>query len=664
MNKPYLQIIPKYLVLVNTLIFLTVCPIFGQIVNEGTLVIKPGINVFFGDHFTNTATGVFYNNGSLHLQANFENDGIVTSTDGVTLFDSTIHDSQLLSGDAGTVQFYNLVINNTLPGVKGLSVADGFGLEVTHRVILESGKLRLMGNSQLVQTHSGEDDNSGYSSLLVDQQGAKNAYRYNYWSAPVHTIGETKYQVQDILKDGTSPDRYAPPAIGLIATPNGTDATDPVQISTRWLYKYINAPLNGGNGVGWISLFDLNTLNPSAENSLYPAEGYIMKGTNATAVYADQQNYSFEGTPNNGLYTITLLDDAEYLVGNPYPSALDADAFINDNSINFDGTIYFWEHWSTNTHVYVAYGGGYAAYNLTGGVVAPLHPNFSSGTGSGSIIPKPYIPIGQGFLIRSETTDGGNIIFQNSQRVFEKEGSQSVFFKTATSTTSTIQARIRLDYTAPDGADRSLLFAFSNGTATDQFDRGYDGKMIEVLPNDLYFTMEDNGRHDPYAIQGAGVFDENKSYPLVLVAGQSGNHSIALNSTENFDMPIYILDVLTLTTHDLTTDDFVINLDAGTYTNRFKLVFKPYDALDINPTGEENFHVYFAHDAIILENPNLKDITSLEVFNTLGQLVYRTDEPEQLQNEVVNIPFQQAQATYFIRITSEVGLNATKIINY
>jgi hypothetical protein len=39
---------------------------------------------------------------------------------------------------------------------------------------------------------------------------------------------------------------------------------------------------------------------------------------------------------------------------NPYPSALDAIAFINDNSNSIDGTLYFWEHYTTNnTHVVI-----------------------------------------------------------------------------------------------------------------------------------------------------------------------------------------------------------------------------------------------------------------------------------------------------------------------
>ena len=42
--------------------------------------------------------------------------------------------------------------------------------------------------------------------------------------------------------------------------------------------------------------------------------------------------------------------------------------------------------------------------------------------------PGAYIPIGQGFFIEGDS-DGGPIVFNNSQREFIEEGSESVFLK-------------------------------------------------------------------------------------------------------------------------------------------------------------------------------------------------------------------------------------------
>ncbi len=636
--------------------------LIAQIVNNAQLKIESTASVCLGNNFTNA--GTLNMAGDLYVKGDFTNNGTVTASAGTVYFNSSTAATQNLNGTNPTAQFYNLEVNNTTASANGLAVADGFNLNVTNGVRIQSGKLRLMGESQLIQTHTGTSTNSGSGHLLIDQQGAKNAYRYNYWSSPVQADADVQYRVQSILKDGTTSNQFFPPAIGLIATHEGTDTATPIQISTRWLYKYINGPLNGGNGEGWTSLYDLNTLTPSAGNKMLPAQGYVMKGTNATALLAAQQNYSFEGVPNDGDYSLTLSDDQEYLVGNPYPSALDSHAFINDNSSNFDGTLYFWEHWSTNTHVYVKYGGGYATYNLSGGTLAPKHPHFTQGTGSGSLLPKQYIPVGQGFMIRSETTNGGNIIFKNSQRIFEKEGANSTFFRQGRSTEDIIQSRIRLNYIYPDNALRSLLLAFTDGTATDAFDRGFDGKMIEVNTNDLYFTMPDQGRNDPYVIQGAGVFDTEKMFPLVMEVGTGGTHKIHLSETENFTLPVYILDLAQHSTHDLTQGDFEISLNPGLYQNRFKVVFKSYNQLNLVHYLNQFVSLYYFDNELIINNSQGQKIKKLRVFNNLGQMIYENDKPETFSEPETRIPFEFALAAYIVTLETEKDMGSFKILNY
>ena len=65
-------------------------------------------------------------------------------------------------------------------------------------------------------------------------------------------------------------------------------------------------------------------------------EGYTMKGI-STASVATQQNYVFEGKPNNGDITLPITGGNDYLLGNPYPSAIDAHEFLDDNPAT-DGT--------------------------------------------------------------------------------------------------------------------------------------------------------------------------------------------------------------------------------------------------------------------------------------------------------------------------------------
>jgi len=269
-------------------------------------------------------------------------------------------------------------------------------------------------------------------------------------------------------------------------------------------------------------------------------------------------------------------------------------------------------------------------------------------------------------MINSETISGGPITFKNNQRAFRKEGTDSNFFKSGHSENNGVTARFWLNYTAPNNGTRQLLLAFTNGVATDAFDRGYDGKFQELNSNDLYFTMEDEGRNFAYSIQGVGNFEIDKEYPLVLKCATEGFHTISLGTVENMDVPIYILDERTQSTHNLTQSDYILKLEPGTYTDRFKIVFKSASGLlsDEDIALNNSIKVYYFDDNIIILNPNHINIKQLNVFNTLGQLVLKNDFTLDTTEAKVIIPFHFAQAPYYLLGNSEYGSFSTKILNY
>jgi hypothetical protein len=102
-----------------------------------------------------------------------------------------------------------------------------------------------------------------------------------------------------------------------------------------------------------------------------------MKGTSGDVPLSTAQNYTFEGLPHNGTINLMSSVDRNYLIGNPYPSAIDAEKFINDNLAvtrgenYFDGALYFWDHFGKkDSHILLEYVGGYAALTKLGAVPA------------------------------------------------------------------------------------------------------------------------------------------------------------------------------------------------------------------------------------------------------------------------------------------------------
>ncbi len=295
-------------------------------------------------------------------------------------------------------------------------------------------------------------DSSGY--IEKDQQGTANSFNYNYWSSSVGPIGSTgargtestnnDFTISGALLDGSqADDGVYPKNINFQSSYTAADSgtTDPITISTYWLWKYYGT---NDNYYAWQKIYQ-NT-------PLLPGEGYTMKGSSGNMPISSEQNYVFRGKPYNGDFTLPLVSGNDRLIGNPYPSAMDAEEFIKDNISTtdggnntdgnvFNGALYFWDHFGiANTHNVGDYVGGYATRNLIGGAPAIANDDRINATGgSGTKVPGRYIPVNQGFFVLTSldedltgltTVYGGDIVFKNSQRVFKPETpSNSVFMR-------------------------------------------------------------------------------------------------------------------------------------------------------------------------------------------------------------------------------------------
>ncbi len=402
-----------------------------------------------------------------------------------------------------------------------------------------------------------------------------------------------------------------------------------------------------------------------------------MKGSSAATA---DQNYTFVGKPNNGTITSSVGPNNLNLCGNPYPSAIDADQFIDDNATSIKGTLYIWEHYSSNTsHNTIAYQGGYATYTKTGGT-APVAPAGVSGLGSSSKTPKRFIPVGQGFFVTGSAT-GGTITFNNAQRLFIKEDSATSY--TMFKTNSTVAAdpnplmnnaedevveepfmKLRLGYNSTDNLHRQTLLGFMNEHATSGYDNGYDGVSLEALTNDMYFI---NGA-DKLNISGEGFFNANNIYPLGVKNATSGNVTFVVDGKENFDanQEIYIFDNVDNTYHSIKSQNYQVNLPAGTYDTRFSLRFRNDTALGTSE-NEENHGIAVAHsqsnNMINIKN-ELQEVTvkSVALFNLLGQKVtdWNIDEQNQASIEL-QVP-ALSTGTYIVKVITDGGDVTKKIL--
>ncbi|MBK8600628.1 MAG: T9SS sorting signal type C domain-containing protein [Flavobacterium sp.] len=412
----------------------------------------------------------------------------------------------------------------------------------------------------------------------------------------------------------------------------------------RWIrtrkfdYTYWSSPLNPNTlqTVSPLTLsdkylkFDSNTYTwtfPVNTTTMIQGVGYAIRGpqTGSGSSETVLQDFkgNFTGTPNNGDYTVAMFrpsaaNDLNFL-GNPYPSAIDADLVMDGNpgvmgAPGVGTTFYFWTH---NTQ----YVGGsylfsdYAAYNRTGG----------AGTAPGTFVaggnnapPNGFISAGQGFMVKA--TAAGNMTFRNNMRV---AGNNLQFFRL---NPSNEKSRIWLDYTNVNNVEefKQLLVGYIPN-ATHGYEDGFDGEVIEAGSTIGFYSLaEQDNKH--LMIQGrATPFDSTDQVPLGYRATAASTYQIALSNQdglfEDSLVGIYLEDTLLGVIHDLRQAPYQFVTEAGTFDTRFVLRYNN-GFLSVDPSNfNENNVVVFKENEQIHVETSLVKMKSVQIFDLQGRLV-------------------------------------------
>ncbi|NJW51920.1 LamG-like jellyroll fold domain-containing protein, partial [Salinimicrobium oceani] len=601
------------------------------------------------------------------------------------------------------------------------------------RYLQLNGVIDLVGESQLIQDPESILASTSSGSLERDQQGTASSYNYNYWTSPVSPGINSNFSIKGVMKDGTI---TTPRDLNFGNTYHYADGplTNPRRVSTYWLHSFHGT---ANNYYSWNHI--------GSTGSLAVGEGYSMKGTSGYVSNTQLQNYTFVGLPNNGKIELQINetpDGENYLIGNPYPSSIDADQFIEDNIVPnnnaasaFNGSLYFWDHFAKTDHYLEHYIGGYAVYNLAGAVEPASSEDSridnSDPSRTGSKRPGDYIPVGQAFFVntvieyngdQAVTTGGDKIVFQNSQRIYKREGidkttggrDEVVFFSanrkelptsTASENAEEKQKKIWIKFKSPAGYHRQLLVTADKRT-TSGFDLGFDAPLIDNNKEDMYWLMGDA----ELVIQGVPDFDQSRSLPLGLKTAEGGQFSISIDDLENVtkEFAIYVKDSITDTYHNLQDSEFMASVDKGNIHGRYSIVFSTNEDVDsgedVNPEegegeedgdgdGEDNgdedgdgdsdgdgdeiiienpenplpappwLEVIYSskNKEVIIENEGLLPVKKAILFNSLGQeiFVYNNIEPTSHIELPVHV---QTTGMYFIRVYSEDSVVVHKFL--
>ena len=483
----------------------------------------------------------------------------------------------------------------TLPSLAVVTVNPGNDLTVAGAIV-NDGTLTIENNANLIQTAL-TNTNSGAGSTIV-KRNSNPLFRLDYtmWSSPVTG--------QNLLN------------------------FSPATLATRF-YTYDNT-LPGGTGTGLYTAVASPSTTPFATGTGYlirmpdadPATDYNA-GT-GTLTYPGQ----FTGIPNNGTVTLSgLTSDEFYAVGNPYPSSIGANAFINGNST--DGTLYFWRKKNAGS------GTAYATYNLVGTTVT------SAQSGNGSAFPNGTIAVGQGFIVKTGVA-ATTLEFTNAMRTSSNTAS---FFKTKNTAD---KSRLWLNLTNASGVFSQALIGYVDG-ATNGFDNGIDGKYI----NDSPIALTSNINGVDYTIQGRPAFDASDVVALNFKTDIAGDYTIAIDHVDGLfsgSQDIYLVDSKTGTETNLKTSSYTFTAAAAVDNTRFSLKFQKTLSLDAQELNDNSVIVY-KNGGVIYVNSGAKTINNIKVFDILGRVVAERNNVKANTTSIQNL--RASNQVLIVKVTTD-----------
>ncbi len=393
-------------------------------------------------------------------------------------------------------------------------------------------------------------------------------------------------------------------------------------------------------------------INYNGTMTMIPGHGYSIR---APQDFSTTERSVFEGTfkgvPNNGkIYVDLNLENHAYLIGNPYPSAINADVFIRTNLPTINGTLCFWTHNTPPLNNYYSYD-DFAVYNLLGGVAAS--------SGASTSAPDGTIASGQAFFVSTNTA--GSIEFNDNMRIL---GSNSTFFKpvnNAIDTNENKKYRFWLNLKNDEGLFKQILLGYADG-ASDGFDLYFDAESLNSNTMiDFYSVLDDDKK---LVIQGKALpFTDSDFIPLGYQLTNKGSLNLEIDHQDNFfnGKAIFLLDKTLNKCHNLSEMPYSFYSDNGTFDNRFEITFTDKTlGKTQNEKASNEVLISVNHRNISIESFNDK-LRQVSIYDVLGNELYKKDNIEETVLQIQNL-FVPNQVL-FCKVTLENGnLTSKKII--
>jgi hypothetical protein len=219
-----------------------------------------------------------------------------------------------------------------------------------------------------------------------------------------------------------------------------------------------------------------------------------------------------------------------------------------------------------------------------------------------------------------------------------------------------------LNFTSPLGFHRQILVT-ADANTTNGFDLGYDALLIDNIPEDMYWLIQDN----EFVIQAVPNFNIGQVLPLGIKIKKEGEFKIEIGALENYPdtQAVYLKDNVNDSIHDLRSNAYSAISEAGIINDRFEIVFQNNENPEIpeKPGLSSTIDFSYNHNTreLRIDNPELVDISEVLLFDLNGRLIQTyTNIPTQKQHTI--IVRHMHTSVYIVKLITEIGHKNKKFI--
>ena len=426
---------------------------------------------------------------------------------------------------------------------------------------------------------------------------------------------------------------------GLTTTANDL-VSAPLTGQTFGAFRTTNTNILSGN-IGGSPAFLYGPFNPLTETYVNYSSSDDLSTLDAGNGYrtgsTDGATYTFTGTIETSTVNKAIVAGGMSnwnLIGNPYPSYLKVQDFLNNVSnaglLDEDAVgIYGYDGTATD---------GWIIYNL------------ATTTASTVITP------GQGFFVDAESS--GNIQFTPSMR---STGTDDDFIAGRN-----LNTLIFLKLNVSNTTNNYNTDFYFNDNATLGLDQGYDATVWnDTAPSfSVYSNLVENNTGKAMALQALHSSDLlNVTIPLGVNTNTSSDIVFTISeSTIPENINVYLEDAVENTSTLLTAEDYIVRPNSAlSGTGRFYLRFVA-NQLNVKEIELEALNIFtnYSQKTIVIEG-KVEQQTSFQLFDVHGRLVTNTALMQQSNRQIIDVS-QLTSGIYVIKLKNNTTTKTQKVV--